>query len=83
MLGDIVMIEDQEEKKSKLNNQVPDINRGFELMIRSHNREEKSLDLKTFKIIFSKMISLFCREFYINFEFSFGIKKSNSQRKRS
>jgi hypothetical protein len=73
------MTKGQEGKKSKLNNQVPDINRGFELMLRSHHKEENSLRPKTFQIMFGKMVSLFKREFHIYFEFNFDIKKSNSR----
>jgi hypothetical protein len=74
MPGDIVMIEDQEEK-SKLNNHEPEINRGFELMLRQNNRRENSLTPKTFEIMFGKMVSLFKREFHIQFQFIFDVKK--------
>jgi hypothetical protein len=74
MPGDIVMTEDQEEK-SKLNNQEPDINRGFELMLRQNNRRENSLTPKTFEIMFGKMVSLFKREFHIQFQFIFDVRK--------
>ncbi len=74
MPGDIVMTEDQEEK-SKLNNQEPDINRGFELMLRQNNRRENSLTPKTFDIMFGKMVSLFKREFHIQFQFIFDVRK--------
>lgn len=68
------MIEDQEEK-SKLNNHEPEINRGFELMLRQNNRRENSLTPKTFEIMFGKMVSLFKREFHIHFQFIFDVKK--------
>lgn len=74
MPGDIVMTGDQEEK-SKLNNQEPEINRGFELMLRQNNRRENSLTPKTFEIMFGKMVSLFKREFHIQFQFIFDVKK--------
>ncbi len=75
MLGDIVMIRDQEGEKSKLNNQEPNINRGFELMLRQHNRREKKPQPRTFQIMFGKMVSLFKREFHFYFEISLDIKK--------
>jgi hypothetical protein len=75
MLGDIVMIGDQEEEKSKLNNQEPNINRGFELMLRQHNRRKPELEPKTFQVMFGKMVSLLKREFHFHFEISFDIKK--------
>lgn len=72
---DINMTNDQEEEKSKLNNQEPSINRGFELMLRQHNRRENTLKPKTFQIIFGKMVSLLRREFHFYFEASLYIKK--------
>jgi hypothetical protein len=73
MLGDIVMIEDQEGEKRKLNNSEPQINRGVELLLR--NRRRKSLQPKTFQVRFGKMISLFRREFHFFIEFHFDIRK--------
>jgi hypothetical protein len=75
MLGDTVMIRDQEGEKRKLNNQEPNINRGFELMLRQHNRREKKPQPKTLQIMFGKMVSLFKREFHFYFEISLDIKK--------
>ncbi len=69
------MINDQEEEKSKLNSQEPEINRGFELMLRQHNRRENTLKPKTFQIMFGKMVSLLRREFHFYFELGFDIKK--------
>jgi hypothetical protein len=73
MPGNIVMINDQEEGKSKLNKSEPQINRGIELLLR--NRRRKSLEPKTFQMRFGKMISLFRREFHFYIEFHFDIKK--------
>jgi hypothetical protein len=73
MLGDIVMIEDQEGEKRKLNKSEPQINRGVELLLR--NRRRKSLQPKTFQVRFGKMISLFRREFHFFIEFHFDIRK--------
>ncbi len=73
MLGDIVMIEDQEGEKRKLNKSEPQINRGVELLLR--NRRRKSLQPKTFQVKFGKMISFFRREFHFFIEFHFDVKK--------
>jgi hypothetical protein len=73
MLGNIVMINDQESGKSKLNNNEPQINRGVELLLR--NRRKKSEQPKTFQVKFGKMISLFHREFHFYIDLHFNIKK--------
>jgi len=73
MPGDTIMIDDQEEGKSKLNNSEPEINRGIELLLR--NRRRKSSKPKTFQVQFGKMISLFQREFHFFIEFHFDVKK--------
>jgi len=73
MPGDTIMIDDQEEGKSKLNNSEPEINRGIELLLR--NRRRKSFKPKTFQVQFGKMISLFQREFHFFIEFHFDVKK--------
>ena len=67
MRGGIVVTEDQEERKSKLNNDDSHINRGVELLLR--NRRRKPEPPKTFQIKFGKMVSLFRREivFHLNF----------------
>ena len=73
MPGSTVMINDQEEGKSKLNKSEPQINRGVELLLR--NRRRKSERPKTFQVRFGKMISLFRREFHFFIDFHFDIKK--------
>ena len=73
MPGSTVMINDQEDEKSKLNNSEPQINRGIELLLR--NRRRKSEKPKTFQVKFGKMISLFRREFHFFIEFHFDIRK--------
>ena len=73
MPGNIVMTKDQDEGKSKLNNNEPQINRGVELLLR--NRRRKSERPKTFQVNFGKMISLFRREFHFFIDFHFDIKK--------
>lgn len=63
---------DQEEKRN------PDlqINKGVELMLR--NKDNKRREPKTFQIHFGKMVSLLKREIHIFLEFSFDIRKQNS-----
>ncbi len=67
------MQNDHGNKKRKLNNSDPQINRGVELLLR--NRRRKSEKPKTFQVKFGKMISLFRREFHFFIEFHFDIKK--------
>ena len=70
------MTNDQEGEESSLNNSDPHINRGFELMLRQHHKqEEEPSKPKTFQIAFGKMISLLRREMHFNFEISFNIIK--------
>ena len=73
MPGSIVMTNDQEDAKNKLNKSEPQINRGVELLLR--NKGRKSESPKTFQMKFGKMISLFRREFHFFIEFHFDIKK--------
>jgi len=73
MHGSIVMTEDLDDVKSKLNKDDPQINRGVELLLR--NRRRKSPEPKTFQVKFGKMISLFRREFHFFIEFHFDIRK--------
>ena len=73
MPGNIVMTRDQDEGKSKLNNNEPQINRGVELLLR--NRRKRSEKPKTFQVKFGKMISLFRREFHFFIDFHFDIRK--------
>jgi len=73
MPGDIVMINDQEGEKRKLNKSEPQINRGVELLLRNKRRRESKP--KTFQVKFGKMISLFRREFHFFIEFHFDVRK--------
>jgi hypothetical protein len=73
MPGSIVMTEDQEDAKNKLNKSEPQINRGVELLLR--NRRRRSEKPKTFQVKFGKMISLFKREFHFFIEFHIDIRK--------
>jgi len=75
MRGSITMTRGRGDAKKKLNNSNPQINRGFELMLRQHNRREKPSEPRLFKVRFGKMISLFRREIHFNFEISLDIKK--------
>lgn len=69
----IVMIEDQEDAKNKLNNEDTHINRGFELLLR--NRRRKPEPPKTFQIKFGKMVALFQREIVLHLNFYLDIRK--------
>ena len=73
MPGDIIMINDQEDERSKLNNSEPQINRGVELLLR--NRRKRESKPKTFQVKFGKMISLFHREFHFYIDLHFDIRK--------
>ena len=66
---------EEESERKKLNKLDPHINRGFELMLRPHNRGEKPSRPKTFQIRFGKMLSLFKREIHLNFDFHLDIIK--------
>jgi len=73
MRGGIVVTENQEERKSKLNNDDPHINRGVELLLR--NRRRKPEPPKTFQIKFGKMVSFFRREIVFHLNFYLDIRK--------
>ena len=73
MPGSTVMIDDQDDARSKLNKSEPQINRGVELLLR--NRRRRSEKPKTFQVKFGKMISLFRREFHFFIEFHFDVRK--------
>tara|TARA_B100000965_G_scaffold356314_1_gene334204 strand:- start:115 stop:321 length:207 start_codon:yes stop_codon:yes gene_type:complete len=67
------MTEDQEEEKSNLNNDKPQINRGVELLLR--NRRGIKPKPKTFQIKFGKLIALWNREIVFHFDFYLDIRK--------
>lgn len=76
MLTNIIMTNEKEGAKSKLNNsKSPQINRGFELMLRHNSRREKPSTPKSFLVRFGKMLSLFKREIHFQFEIFLDIKK--------
>ena len=81
MLGSTTMTKGKEDERKKLNNLDPQINRGFELMLRQHNRREKPSEPKTFFVRFGKMLSLFKREMHFQIELILDIKKRNSREK--
>ena len=67
------MTKDQEEEKSNLNNDKPQINRGVELLLR--NRRRSPLKPKTFQVTFGKLIALWNREIVFHFDFYLDIRK--------
>ena len=72
------MTKDLEEEKEPLNNQKsdpPNMNRGFELLIRNKKRRESP---KTFQFKFEKMVSLLKREFHFFLDIQFDIRKKES-----
>ena len=66
------MTKDQEEEKSNLNNDKPQINRGVELLLRNRRKVEKP---KTFQVKFGNLISLWNREIVFHFNFYLDIRK--------
>ena len=67
------MTKDQEEEKSNLNNDKPQINRGVELLFR--NRRRSPLKPKTFQVKFGKLIALWNREIVFHFDLYLDIRK--------
>ncbi len=67
------MTKDQEEEKSNLNNDKPQINRGVELLLR--NRRRSPLKPKTFQVKFGKLIALWNREIVFHFDLYLDIRK--------
>ena len=77
MLGDIVMINDQEEGKSQINNiEFHDINRGFELMLRHGSKIENNPKPKKFGIMVEKCIFFLKNNIHFKFEISFAFVKN-------
>jgi hypothetical protein len=74
MRGGIVMKEGQEDEKSPLNNDKPEINRGVELLLRS--RRKKLSKPKTFQVKFGKLVSLWNREIVFHFNVYLDIRKT-------
>ena len=67
------MTEGQEDQKSILNNDKPEINRGVELLLR--NRRKKPDPPKTFQVKFGNLFSFFSREIVFHFNFYLDIRK--------
>jgi hypothetical protein len=66
------MAENQDDKKDKLNNDEPHINRGVELLLRNRRKQEPP---KTFQVKFGKMVSFLRREIVLHFNFYLDIRK--------
>ena len=73
MLKSIVMTKDVDDVKNNLNKNEPEINRGFELLLR--NRRRKPEPPKTFQVKFGKMVTLLRREFVLHLNFYLDIRK--------
>jgi hypothetical protein len=71
------MTREEEEEKRSLNNQEedPQINRGFELMLQPNKGRNRLKRPKTFQVKFGKIISLFNREVHFNFSLDLDVKK--------
>jgi len=67
------MTENQEDEKSNLNKDKPEMNRGVELLLR--NRRRKPERPKTFQVKFGKLIALWNREIIFHFNFYLDIRK--------
>tara|TARA_S200002703_G_C3759654_1_gene233818 strand:+ start:151 stop:402 length:252 start_codon:yes stop_codon:yes gene_type:complete len=81
------MYEEEKESNSLLNTSgtQPNMNKGFELMLRSkkrRNNQEISKKQKSFRVTFDKVISLFNREIHFHFDTFLDIKKQSSRGKR-
>jgi len=73
MRGGIVVTENLDDERNKLNNVDPQINRGVELLLR--NRRKKPERPKTFQIKFGKMVTFFRREIVLHLNFYLDIRK--------
>lgn len=77
MHGNMNKKKDQEEGGKLLNNKISnlpsEIDRGVELLLRNKKGRKEP---KTLQFRLNKMISLFKREFHLNIDFSFDIKKN-------
>ena len=58
---------------------VPQINRGIELLLRNRNRRENQDAPKSFRVTFGKVISLLNREIHFHFDTFLDIKKGKSR----
>ena len=67
------MTKGQEDQKSILNNDKPEINRGVELLLR--NRRKKPDPPKTFQVKFGNLFSFFNKEIIFHFNFYVDIRQ--------
>ena len=67
------MTENQEDEKSNLNKDKPEMNRGVELLLR--NRRKKPEKPKTFQVKFGKLVSFWNREIVFHINFYLDIRK--------
>ena len=65
------MTDDQEEEKKILNNDEPQINRGFELLLRNRRKQRP----KTFQVKLGKLIAIWNTEIVFHFHFYLDIRK--------
>ncbi len=65
------MTENLEEKKEPLNNHEPQINRGFELLLRNRRKQRP----KTFQVKLGKLIAIWNTEIVFHFHFYLDIRK--------
>ena len=66
-----LMTENLEEKKEPLNNHEPQINRGFELLLRNRRKQRP----KTFQVKLGKLIAIWNTEIVFHFHFYLDIRK--------
>jgi hypothetical protein len=59
--------------------QDPQINRGFELLLRNKKRRRNQEKPKSFRVTFGKVISFFNREIHFHFDTFLDIRKSKSR----
>ena len=62
----------EEEEKSTLNNDKPEINKGVELLLRNRRKKDPP---KTFQVKFGKMVSFLRREIVLHLNFYLDIRK--------
>lgn len=60
---------------------VPQINRGIELLLRNKKRRENREAPKSFRVTFGKVISLLNREIHFHFDTFIDIKEKKSREK--
>ena len=60
---------------------VPNINRGIELLLRNKKRRGTQQKPKSFRVTFGKVISLFNREIHFHFDSFIDIRKRKSREK--